>query len=138
MKVDVYEYDGKGIVIDPESDMKERTVILIGKQMVKCNPRPAVIYVTGGKVDAGYDKLEELKACCGENKVVFFCPTATDAEEMAETYTYLKKNAMELNVKPEEVSVKCLPECKEAAQELVDYLVDEFDAEVDDAEEFAL
>ena len=138
MNVEVYEYDGKGIVVDPESDMKERTVILIGKQMVKCNPRPCVIYVTGGKIDAGYDKMEDLKAFCGDNKVVYFIPTATDAEELAATYDYIKKNYMELNVKPEEVSVKCLPECKDAAQELVDYLLDEFDVETDDAEEFAL
>ena len=138
MNVEVYDYDGKGIVIDPESDMKERTVILIGKQLVKCNPRPAVIYVTGGKVDAGYDKLEELKAYCADNKLVFFCPTATDCDELGETYKYIKKNAMELNVLADQVSVRCLAECKDVAQELVDFMLDEFDAESDDAEEFAL
>ena len=34
MKVEFYEYDGKGYIVDPESDTKERTVILLGKQTV--------------------------------------------------------------------------------------------------------
>ena len=32
MNVDFYEYDGLGYVVDPESDTKVVTVILIGKQ----------------------------------------------------------------------------------------------------------
>src|SRR5699024_1661725 len=86
MNVDFYEYDGLGYVVDPESDTKVVTVILIGKQTVKANPRPAVIYVTGGKIDESYEKLEELKKYCADNKVVFICPKATDAEELGKTY----------------------------------------------------
>ena len=47
MKVDFYDYNGLGYVVDPESDTKIVPVILIGPQPVKCNPRPAVIYVAG-------------------------------------------------------------------------------------------
>ena len=61
MKVDFYEYDELGYAVDPESDTKEITVILVGKQTVKANPRPAVIYVTGGAINESYEKLEELK-----------------------------------------------------------------------------
>lgn len=84
MKVDFYDYNGLGYVVDPESDTKIVPVILIGPQPVKCNPRPAVIYVAGGKVDEKYTKLEELKKYCGDNKVVFLCPKADDLNGLAE------------------------------------------------------
>lgn len=138
MNVDFYEYDGLGYVVDPESDTKVVTVILIGKQTVKANPRPAVIYVTGGKINENYEKLEELKAYCAENKVVFICPTATDAEELGKTYQYAVDKFKDLNIVKEEISVKSDSEHKEAAQELVEYVLDEFDDELDDVEEFSL
>ena len=80
MNVDFYEYDELGYAVDPESDTKEITVILVGKQTVKANPRPAVIYVTGGAINESYEKLEELKKYCADNKVVFLCPKATDVK----------------------------------------------------------
>lgn len=138
MNVDFYEYNGLGYIVDPESDTKVVTVILIGKQTVKANPRPAVIYVTGGRINESYEKLEELKTYCAENKVVFICPTATDAEELGKTYQYAVDKFKDLNIVKEEISVKADSEHMDAAGELVEYILDEFDDELDDAEEFAL
>ena len=138
MNVDCYEYDGLGYVVDPESDTKVVTVILIGKQTVKANPSPAVIYVTGGKIDESYEKLEELKKYCADNKVVFICPKATDAEELGKTYQYALDKFKDLNIVKEEISIKADSEHLDAAQELVEYVLDEFDDELDEAEEFSL
>ena len=138
MNVDFYEYDGLGYIVDPESDTKVVTVILIGKQTVKANPRPAVIYVTGGKINENYEKLEELKTYCAENKVVYICPTATDVEELGKTYQYALDKFKDLNIVIEEISIKADEENMEAAQELVDYVLDEFDDELEDAEQFEL
>ena len=138
MNVYFYEYDGLGYVVDPESDTKVVTVILIGKQTVKANPRPAVIYVTGGKIDESYEKLEELKKYCADNKVVFICPKATDAEELGKTYQYALDKFKDLNIVKEEISIKADSEHLDAAQELVEYVLDEFDDELDEAEEFSL
>lgn len=138
MKVDFYDYEGLGYVVDPESDTKVVTVILIGKQTVKANPRAAVIYVTGGKINENYEKLEELKEYCAENKVVYICPTATDVEELGKTYQYAIDKFKDLNIVKEEISVKADGENMDAAQELVEYVLDEFDDELEDAEEFSL
>jgi hypothetical protein len=105
---------------------------------VKVNPRAAIIYVTGGKIVEGYDKLEALKAYAEENKLVLICPTATDAEELAETHDYITKKAKVLNIKSNAISVKADAELVDAAQEFVDYLIDEMDADVEDAEEFEM
>ena len=138
MQVDFYNYGGLGYVVDPESDTKVVTVILIGKQTVKANPRPAVIYVTGGKIDENYEKLEELKAYCAENKVVFICPTATDEEELGKSYKYAFDNFKDLNIVVDQISVKADADNMDAAVALVDYVLDEYDVELDEAEEFAL
>lgn len=138
MNVDFYEYNGLGYIVDPESDTKVVTVILIGKQTVKANPRPAVIYVTGGKINESYEKLEELKAYCAENKVVYICPTSTDVDELGKSYQYAVDKFKDLNIVKEEISVKADSENMSAAQELVEFVLDEFDDELDDAEEFSL
>ena len=138
MNVDFYDYEGLGYIVDPESDTKVVTVILIGKQTVKANPRPAVIYFTVGKINENYEKLEELKAYCAENKVVYICPTATDAEELGKTYQYALDKFKVLNIVKEEISIKADAENIGAAQELVEYVLDVFDDELEDAEEFAL
>lgn len=138
MNVDFYNYGGLGYAVDPESDTKVVTVILIGKQTVKANPRPAVIYVTGGKIDENYEKLEELKAYCAENKVVFLCPTSTDEEELGKSYKYAFDNFKELNIVVDQISVKADADNMDAATALVDFVLDEYDVELEDAEEFAL
>ncbi|ESL03728.1 hypothetical protein GCWU000282_00893 [Catonella morbi ATCC 51271] len=138
MKVEFYEYDGKGYIVDPESDTKERTVILLGKQIVKCNPRKVVIYVTGGAVDEKYAKLEELKAYCGDNKVVFVCPKADNCDALVETYKYITKNYLDLNIKPQEMSIKSDASHREVATELADYILDEFDMDFGETEIFEL
>ncbi len=137
MAVEFYAYEDLGFIVDPESDTKE---VFIPSPptttTMKINPRPVIIYLTGGKVKEGYEKLEALKAYAEENKVVFVCPSSNDGEVVGDTYQYIQKNAKKINVKKNELCVQCLPECADEAQEAVDYLVDELDADVEEAEEF--
>lgn len=114
-----------GTVIDQESDTKEVFIPSPSTMAtLKINPRPVVIYVTGGKVKEGYEKMEELKKRCEDNKLVFMCPEATEAEEVAKTFDYIQKNTKSLNVKRDQLSVMALPGLLNEAQEVVDYLLD--------------
>lgn len=134
--VEFYAYEDLGFIIDPESDTKE-VFIPSPPTMVtaKINPRPAIIYITGGKVVEGYDKLETMKDYAEKNKVVIVCPTAEDAEELGKTYEYVSMKAKLLNVKKDQISIKGDSDHMDLAQEAVDYAVDEMDADLDDAEE---
>ena len=134
--VEFYAYEDLGFIIDPESDTKE-VFIPSPPTMVtaKINPRPAIIYITGGKVVEGYDKLETMKDYAEKNKVVRVCPTAEDAEELGKTYEYVSMKAKLLNVKKDQISIKGDADHMDLAQEAVDYAVDEMDADLDDAEE---
>ena len=134
--VEFYAYEDLGFIIDPESDTKE-VLIPSPPTMVtaKINPRPAIIYITGGKVVEGYDKLETMKDYAEKNKVVIVCPTAEDAEELGKTYEYVSMKAKLLNVKKDQISIKGDADHMDLAQEAVDYAVDEMDADLDDAEE---
>ena len=134
--VEFYAYEDLGFIIDPESDTKE-VFIPSPPTMVtaKINPRPAIIYITGGKVVEGYDKLETMKDYAEKNKVVIVCPTAEDAEELGKTYEYVSMKAKLLNVKKDKISIKGDADHMDLAQEAVDYAVDEMDADLDDAEE---
>lgn len=137
--VEFYEYEGLGYVIDPESDTKQVFIPSPPTMTtVKTNPRTSIIYVTGGKVVEGYDQLDALKEYAEKNKVAIFCPSSTDAEEVSETYKYIQSKYKVLNVKRDEISVQGDSDHMDAAQEIVDYLVDECDADIDDAEEFSL
>ena len=134
--VEFYAYEDLGFIIDPEIDTKE-VFIPSPPTMVtaKINPRPAIIYITGGKVVEGYDKLETMKDYAEKNKVVIVCPTAEDAEELGKTYEYVSMKAKLLNVKKDQISIKGDADHMDLAQEAVDYAVDEMDADLDDAEE---
>ena len=134
--VEFYAYEDLGFIIDPESDTKE-VFIPSPPTMVtaKINPRPAIIYITGGKVVEGYDKLETMKDYAEKNKVVIVCPTAEDAEELGKTYEYVSMKAKLLNVKKDQISIKGDADHMDLVQEAVDYAVDEMDADLDDAEE---
>ena len=134
--VEFYAYEDLGFIIDPESDTKE-VFIPSPPTMVtaKIKPRPAIIYITGGKVVEGYDKLETMKDYAEKNKVVIVCPTAEDAEELGKTYEYVSMKAKLLNVKKDQISIKGDADHMDLAQEAVDYAVDEMDADLDDAEE---
>ena len=134
--VEFYAYEDLGFIIDPESDTKE-VFIPSPPTMVtaKINPRPAIIYITGGKVVEGYDKLETMKDYAEKNKVVIVCPTAEDAEELGKTYEYVSMKAKLSNVKKDQISIKGDADHMDLAQEAVDYAVDEMDADLDDAEE---
>ena len=109
------------------------------KKAVKANPRPAVIYVTGGAINESYEKLEELKKYCADNKVVFLCPKRQRMwknwqKHISMLLVILKK----LNIVPEEISVKSDDDHTKQAEELVDYVLDEYDAELDTVEKFSL
>ena len=134
--VEFYAYEDLGFIIDPESDTKE-VFIPSPPTMVtaKINPRPAIIYITGGKVVEGYDKLETMKDYAEKNKVVIVCPTAEDAEELGKTNENVYMKAKNLNVKKDQISIKGDADHMDLAQEAVDYAVDEMDADLDDAEE---
>ena len=137
--VEFYEYEGLGTIIDPESDTKQVFIPSPPTMTtVKTNPRSTIIYIAGGKVVEGYEKLEDLKAYAEENKVVIVCPTSTDPEEVAETFKYVQTKYKVLNVKRDEIAVMGDADLMDAAQEVVDYLVDECDADVADAEEFSI
>lgn len=137
--VEFYEYEDLGYIIDPESDTKQVFIPSPPTMTtVKTNPRPSIIYVTGGKVKEGYEKLDELKAYAEENKIAILCPTSLDAEEIAETYKYIQTKYKVLNVKRNEITVQADADTMDAAQAAVDYMIDECDADIDDAEAFTL
>lgn len=137
MAVEVYGYESLGIIIDPPSDTKEVFIPSPPTMTtVKINPRKAIIYVTGGKITAECDQIEALKAYAEENKTMIICPEATDAEELGDTYKYVTTKAKVLNIKASELAIMGDADHVEAAQGLVDYALDELDADVDDAEEF--
>lgn len=136
--VECYPYEDLGYVIDPESDMKEITVILIGKQMAKCNPRPYVIYITGEEINENYEKLEELKEYCETNKIVFICPKGDNLEAIEASYSYAVKNCKNLNIRPNDISVRYDVKFEDLANEFVEYLSDEYDIETEDAKLFHL
>lgn len=139
MAVEVYGYEELGIIIDPPSDTKEVFIPSPPTMAtVKINPRPSVIYITGGKVTEGCDQIEALKAYAEDNKTVLICPTSDDAEEVAKTFDYVTKKAKMINIKANEIAVMGDAEHMDAAQAIVDYLVDECDADIDDAEEFEM
>lgn len=131
----IYE-DGLGYFVDPESDTKE---VFIPSpptmSTVKINPRSAIIYISGGVVKEGWDKLEALKDYAEKQKVAFVCPFSNDPEEVAKSYEWLHKKCRLLNIKRGEYSVKADSDNLGVAQDVVDYLVDECDADIDDAKE---
>lgn len=132
MKVEVYDYDGLGCIIDPESDTKVRTVILIGKQTVKCNPRQAVIYISPEKIDETYCGIDRLKEYCATHKVVLVCPKDQSIATLDATYKYLFKNHLELNVIRDKVAVHAAEESEvQAVEQFCTYLLDEYDVEAD-------
>lgn len=137
MEVEFYAYEKLGYIIDPPSETK---VVFIPSPptmtTVKINPRKVIIYVTGGKVTEGYEKLDALKEYAEENKIMIICPEAVEAEELAETYEYALKKAKTLNIKGNEIVVMGDVDYVKAAQGLVDYVVDELDANLEDAKEF--
>ena len=138
MNVEFYEYDELGYAVDPESDTKEITVILVGKQTVKANPRPAVIYVTGGAINESYEKLEELKKYCADNKSYFCAQRQRMWKNWQKHISMLLVILKKLNIVPEEISVKSDDDHTKQAEELVDYVLDEYDAEFGYSRKFSL
>lgn len=137
--VECNEYNGLGYMIDPESDTKQVFIPSPPTMTtVKINPRPGIIYITGGQVKEGYEKLDALKTYAEENKVVIICPYSNKPEEAAETYKYIQSKYKMINVKRDEISVKGNADMMDDAQAIVDYLVDECDADIEDAEEFSV
>lgn len=126
-----------GYIVDPESETKEVFIPSPPTMTtVKINPRPVIILLANPAIGEGYDKVEELKAYAEAKKVFIACPDGTDTDAVEAAYTYIDKKAKTLNVKKNEVSVQYIGDLADVAQEAVDYLVDELDADIDDAEEF--
>ena len=100
----------------------------------------ATVYIISrtGKVKEGYEQLEALKDYAEKNKVGIFCPTSLEAEEISKTYQHIQKSGKVLNIKRNELTVMGDAEHMDAAQEAVDYMVDECDADIDDAEELTI
>ena len=61
-----------------------------------------------------------------------------EAEEISKTYQHIQKSGKVLNIKRNELTVMGDAEHMDAAQEAVDYMVDECDADIDDAEELTI
>lgn len=72
------------------------------------------------------------------HKVVFLCPKADDLNGLAETYKYATEKFKDLNIIPDQISVKAVAGYVEAAQELADYIYDEYDIELPKVEEFTV
>lgn len=130
-EVEVYEYDG-GTCVDPKSDTKEVFIPSPPTKMTqKINPRPGVILF-------GDWDIEALKAKADADKVVFVLPKDAEPENAEATFKFAVSSAKLLNVKKNEVTVGATAEALEEAQKFVDYVVDELDGELDDAEEYSL
>ena len=128
-EVAVYEYDG-GTVVDPKSDTKKVFIPSPPPEIEqKINPRPAIILF--GEAD-----VEALKAQADEEKVVFVLPQDGENATFEATYKFTVTGSKKLNVKKTAVSVKATACALETAQAFVDYVIDELDGDLDDAEEF--
>lgn len=139
MAVEVYKLEEAGIIIDPPSDVKEVFIPSPPTMTtVKINPRSAIIYITGGKISETYEKLDMLKQYAEENKTMIICPEDADTENLAKVYEYVMEKAKMLNVKGGEIAVAGDLEHMQMAQELVDYLVDELDADIEEAQKFEI
>lgn len=127
-EVEVYEYDG-GTVVDPKSDTK---VVFIPspptKLEQKINPRPAIVLY--GDVD-----IDDLKARADAEKIVFVLPRDTEAETTEATWKFVYAGAKKINVKKHEIAIKTTGDI-DAAQAVVDYIVDELEGDIEDAEKF--
>lgn len=131
MKVETYNYKNLGFIIDPESDTKVRTVILIGKQTVKCNPRHAMILISEQPITENCEKLEELKTYCAENKIMVFCPASSEISSMEAVYKELFREYLEFNILRDDMLAAAYDEASlERAVEFREYIMDEYDADL--------
>lgn len=135
MKVEVYEYRNLGIILDPESDTKQRTVILVGKQTVKCNPRHAVIYLSTDRISGESADLERMKQYCAEHNIMLVCPKDGRLETLEATFRYLFSEYLELNIFRDELKI-CISDMEryQEAAEFSDFLLDEYDVVTDKIE----
>lgn len=133
MKVEVYKYRDLGIILDPESDTKQRTVILVGKQTVKCNPRHAVIYLSTDRINEKSPNLELMKQYCSEHNIMLVCPKDSCLATLEATFQYLFSEYLELNIFRDELKI-CISDSEqyEKAAEFSSYLLDEYDVVTDE------
>ena len=137
-KVSVYRY-GAGeelvCVIDPESDTK---LVFIPSPPTtttqKINPRTPVNNQTAVRAEQSPERLEAQKAYCAEQKLVFICTDSLVAEQIQQAYEYMTLNERNLNVKKDRLVLKADAASMDAAQEAMDYLIDELDVEFEDEE----
>lgn len=135
MKVEFYDYNNLGMIIDPESDTKQRTVILVGKQIVKCNPRRAIICFSEKRIDEQSELLPSLEQYCAEKNVMLVCPKDDTIETLVATFRYLFKEYLSLNILRDELNIGIIhAEKLEIAKEFQEYLLDEYDVETGEIE----
>lgn len=130
-EVEVYEYD-TGFCVDPKSDTKEVFIPSPPTKILqKINPRPAVILFGEWDMDA-------LKVKADEEKIVYVLPTDADDHTVENTISFVIAGAKKLNVVADEVTVGATEAALDEAQKFVDTAVDEYDADLEDAEVYAL
>lgn len=124
-----------GYIIDPKSDEKEVFIPSPPtKVMTKINPRAGIILFTDEPVSEESENLDKLKAFAKEQKQFLACVGENSVEAAAATYDYMISGAKTLNIKKSDIQVRYMGEAEAIAQEFVDYLVEEMDVEIEDAE----
>ena len=125
-EVEVYKY-AAGTIVDPKSDTRTVFIPSPPTQMEqKINPRPVLILF-------GENDIEAVKAMADEQKLFVMLPDGTDEDTVEATYNDISKNAKKYNIKKAEISVKTSGDLA-AAQAAVDYINDELDGEIADAQ----
>lgn len=125
-EVQVYEY-AAGTCVDPKSDTRTVFIPSPPTQMEqKINPRPVLLLF-------GENDVEAVKAMADEQKLFVMLPKDTEEDTVETTFEAIQKSAKKWNIKKDEVSVKTTGDVA-AAQAVVDYINDELDGDVADAE----
>lgn len=98
-KVDVYECDQIGTIIDPASDTKDVLIPMPPMCIrTKINPRPVLIYLGERSVCCGENCMESLIEYCRRENVMMIWPYQSDRTASMRVYDYIQKNSKKLNV----------------------------------------
>lgn len=142
VKFEAYKTDyaeAAGYVVDPKSDEKEVFIPSPPTKMkTKINPRAGVILLAENPVTESYEKLDALKGYAKEEKLFIACVAENSTDAVEATYRYMISGSKRLNIKKDDICVKYIGDRADAAQTCVDYLIDELDADLEDAEELVI
>lgn len=124
-EVQVFEYEA-GTIVDPKSDVRMVFIPSPPTQMEqKINPRPVLILF-------GENDIEAVKELADTEKLFVVLPNGTDEDTIEITFELIAKGTKKYNIKKDEITVKTTGNV-EAAQDVVDYLNDELDCDIEDA-----